>query len=164
MSRYAEGTDVLASKSREQIEKLLKTNGCTGLMYAEADGRGAVLSFDLNGRKYRFTISYPDANSREFTHNQRSYSPIPKAQQDERYQAELRRRWRVLYMQLKMHFEMIADGMADAEQVLLAYTMLPGGRTVGESIQERIDAAYETGQVPNLLPDLPLMLPGSEQK
>ena len=67
-----------------------------------------------------------------------------------------RSRWRALLLVIKAKLEAIDAGIATFEDEFLAYTMLPGGETVGEWIAPQLDDVYATGVMPG---DLRLALP-----
>ncbi|MEN6370510.1 MAG: hypothetical protein ABFD64_00715 [Armatimonadota bacterium] len=148
--RYAEGTDVPVEKSRNEIEKILISRDADQRIFGE-DEQGARVMFRLHGRMYKFDIVYPSRSDRSIACDSRGYA-LTKDRVAARYQKEIQRRWRVLLISLKARFEIIDSEAATVDQEFMAYTMLPDGSTVGEHIEPSIEYAYQTGQIPELLP------------
>lgn len=148
---YAEGTSVSASKSQADIGELVRKHGATGFQFGY-DERMAMVMFKSHARLVRFTIEMPDPSEKRFHYTPgRNQRRSPKAAADA-YDAEQRRRWRSLHMTIKAKLVAIEDQISDFEQEFLAHIVMPGGQTVYEMVQERIDAAYESGDPVELLP------------
>jgi hypothetical protein len=64
---------------------------------------------------------------------------------------ELKRRWRALLLVIKAKLEAVEIGISTMQDEFLAFTMLPGNKTVGECIQPRISSILEGSTTP-LLP------------
>jgi hypothetical protein len=152
MSRYAEGTTVAIEQSQVDIRKLLKKNQAEQIVIGESN-EGGTVGFTLSGRMYRFAVDYPDPSEKRFTHHGRGYR-LPTEQAKNRFEAEKRRKWRVLLIQLKIKFELVEGEAATLEQEFLSYIMLPDGSTVGQVTESAIEYAYQTGKMPELMPGL----------
>lgn len=63
-----------------------------------------------------------------------------------------RQRWRALALWIKAVLEAAEAGITTLEEALQPFTMLPDGCTVGEWMALQIEAAYETGRMPPMLP------------
>ena len=63
-----------------------------------------------------------------------------------------RSRWRALYLIIKAKLEAIEAGISTVEREFFYDVVLPDGRTAGEFLAPQIEAAYETGEMPPLLP------------
>ena len=132
--KFAQGTQVEASKTRLEIEDLLKKHGATSLIYGEQASLGRLM-FAMRGRQIRFTLKLVD----------------PKQQA-----AEHRRRWRALLLVLKGKLESIQDNTIETfEEAFLAHTMTPDGTTVGEAMLPQLADAYRTGRQPAMMLALP---------
>lgn len=152
-SRYAERTEVPSDRSRGEIEKTLKRYGATQFAYGW-DRTGAAIAFVAHGRQIRFTLPLPDPDERQFTRTPTG-RPRSSAQADAEYERAVRQRWRALSLVVKAKLEAVEAGIAVFEDEFLAYTVLPGGETVGHAIAPRIEEAYRSGQVPALMPSYP---------
>jgi hypothetical protein len=150
MARYASGTNVSVDRSRTEIERVLRRYGASSFLYGWDEG-GAVLAFVAEGWQVRFVVPMPDPHGKEFT---RTDTGRPRAQSAaaEAYEAEVRRRWRVLVLALKAKLEVVATGLISFEREFLAHIVLPNGQTVGDASEPAIRQAYRSGQVPELLP------------
>lgn len=131
--RFAEGTTVDVSKSRMQIESLLIKGGATQIVIGfDRESRGFV-HFSLDARQYRFLL--PQRSSKRAA-----------AQVD-------RENWRTLVLFIKAKLEAIASELVTAEQELLAWLVLPNGKTLGSEIEIAIERIYQSGTMQPLLPE-----------
>jgi len=64
-----------------------------------------------------------------------------------------RQKWRALALVIKAKLEAVESGISVFEDEFMAAIVMPNGRTVSEEIRPRIAAAYESGNMPALLPD-----------
>lgn len=152
MSRYAEGTEVSADKSRTEIERTLQRYGATGFMYGWQGSR-AVIGFELKGRRYRLVLPLPDKNDRKFTHHSRGWRTPEAALKA--WEQGTRQRWRALALVIKAKLEAVECGISTVEEEFLAHVVLPSGMSVGEWMAPQIESTYKTGKMPPLLPLLP---------
>ena len=157
MARYAEGTTVTVSQSKAEIEKLLKSKGSDQQIFGES-ADGARVMFRIDDRMYQFDVPYPDPKDRAFTRNSRGYG-LTADRVKARIDAEIRRRWRVLLIRLKVKFETVENGAATIQEEFLANLMLPDGSTMAEYMEPKIEEIYTTGKMPDSLPGLKA-LPG----
>lgn len=155
---YANTTSVSVERSRAEIERTLQRYGASKFMYGW-DREEAVIAFVVHNegsgemRQVRFRVYVPpreDFNT----------SPAGRWRSDEQidkhWEQAQRSRWRALLLVIKAKLEAIDAGIATFEDEFLAYTMLPGGETVGEWIAPQLDDVYKTGVMPG---DLRLALP-----
>lgn len=154
MSRsYAAGTDVTASKSREEIERTLARYGADQFGYGwDVTGRAAV-TFRANDRSVRFVLEMPDRGSREFTKTETGRDRSATAA-DKAYEQAARQRWRALALVVKAKLEAIDAGISTFEAEFLANVVLPDGSTVGEFMAPQIADVYRSGQMPSMMPAL----------
>lgn len=153
--RYATGTEVTASKSRAEIEDLLKRHGATSFASGWDDEQSrAVLVFKLAERHFRLVVR--QAQAQDVPTSKRREAPArEKARVESWIAGEERRRWRALLLVIKAKLEMIASGESSVEREFLADMLLPDGSTVAASILPRIAESYESGKMPRrLLPAL----------
>lgn len=144
---YAEGTDVPVSRSLDEIKSELAKRGVTTFGYAQ-DGRRVVVAFTLEGRHYRMMITEPDpkdypgyrAGNGRWVDGEKQLAQ------------ETLRRWRTLALYIKAALVAVDEKILTAPQVLQPFALLPNGRTAGEWLEPQLQRAYETGQMPPLLP------------
>jgi hypothetical protein len=74
--------------------------------------------------------------------------PMPEDPQEERA------RWRALLLVLKAKLEAVESGISTIEREFLADVLLPNGMTIGAWLQPQLEAAYEGGGMPELLPHI----------
>ncbi|PZG12950.1 hypothetical protein C1I95_24725 [Micromonospora craterilacus] len=149
--RYAERTDVSSDRSRAEIERVLQRYGATAFQYGWTIGVAAIM-FEIAGRRILFRLPLPDPNERRFTHTPGKGLLRDQAAREKEYEQAVRQRWRALALVIKAKLEATAAGITTVEQEFLAHILLPDGRTVGEHVTPAIAAAYESGQMPALLP------------
>lgn len=74
MTRYAVDTAVSVEKSRAEIETILRRYKADAFGYA-TNAAGAMIYFQLAGRRIKFVLPMPDRKSREFTHTPAKQMP-----------------------------------------------------------------------------------------
>lgn len=126
---YAAGTKVPPERSRMEIESTLKRFGADQFLYGH-DVTQVMVAFRYQGRHVRFTVKLP-----------------------EKEQA-VRERYRALLLAIKSKLTVVEVGIATFEDEFMAHVVLPDGSTVGEWMAPQIEAAYQDGRMPNLLPAL----------
>lgn len=145
MARYAQGTQVSASRSKEEIESILRRAGIRQFATAEEPGRAAVM-FAFNGISYRMQVAIPDPEDESFTFTpsrkwQRSEAEAFKAWED-----ECKRRWRSLVAVIKAKLIAVAEGVVEFEQEFVGYAVLANGRTVADEAVPMLRAAAADGR------------------
>lgn len=139
MAKYAENTSVPVARSVAEIEKTLDRYGVEGFMYAKSAARAGI-AFTHKGRTIKLNVPLPKRDK---------YKPNKTG--EAAWEKECRRLWRVLLLSIKADLEAIESGLKTFEDVYLAYTCLPNGSTVGQDIQQKIDAMITGGKMQNLL-------------
>ena len=164
MARFAEKTSVAPEKSRAEIETLLRRYGADQFVSGWDTGR-ALIGFRAAGRHVRFELLMPDRKAAEFQSKRRQHRRSffnPRTQQREytvvgasgdRYEAEVRRRWRALALVIKAKLEAVSTGITTFESEFMAHIVMPDGRTIGQHVSPAIEAAYASGKVRALLPE-----------
>lgn len=150
-ARYAERTDVSSDRSRAEIEATLRRYGATAFQYGW-DQSTAALMFEIAHRRVLFRLPLPDRNDRRFTHTPGKGLRRDPAAQEREYEQAVRQRWRALSLVIKAKLEATAAGITSIEQEFGMFVVMPDGRTVGDHVTPAIAAAYESGQMPALLP------------
>lgn len=150
MSRYAAKTSVPSDRSRAEIERTLVRYGADSFGYGWEEGR-AIIMFRANGRHVRFVLPVPDLDDMEFqttdTGRARSQGSAEAA-----YEQAVRQRWRALALVIKAKLEAVETGIVTFEDEFLAHLVLPNNETIGDWIRPQVENAYETGDMPSLLP------------
>lgn len=151
-SRYANGTNVGADRSRIEIEEQLRRFGADAFS-SGYDSAMAFIMFRARGRFIRLTLPLPDPKDKKFqfteTGRVRSGGSAREA-----YESEYRRLWRSLALLVKAKLAAVADGIVEFEEEFLAHVVLPNGVRVGDHARPAISIAYESGEMPRLLPHL----------
>ena len=152
MTRYAEKTSVASDRSRAEIEKTLVRYGADQFMYGWQEDK-AIVGFRMTGRNIKFILPMPDRSAREFTHTpnkgqRRSEDAVAQA-----FEQAIRQRWRALSLVIKAKLEAVETGITEFDDEFMAHIVLPDGQTVGQFMRPQIESAYETGDMPPLLPD-----------
>lgn len=147
MSRYAENTQTQVSTSQEEIRRTLKRYGVTKTLFYEAEGYG-LIEFETHGRHVRFAVQVPPLESFRVSPKGGVRGP---GQQVEAQRQEERRRWRVLLLLLKGKLEVVADEAVSFDREFMGAIVLPDGSTVGDNLEPRVDEAYRSGRMPDML-------------
>lgn len=147
---YADKTTVSTEKSRAEIERTLQRYQADQFMYGW-DADRAVIGFRMAGRQIRFLLPMPNKTDREFTH-----TPTGKKRTEDgaykEWEQACRQKWRALSLVIKAKLEAVESGIAIFEDEFMANIVLPNGGTVSEFMLPQIATAYETGDMPKLLP------------
>lgn len=152
MPTYAENTQVPVERSRAEIERTLQRYGAGAFMYGW-DQSQAVIGFDVDGRRYRISLSLPAKEDFTYTESGRARTSTQAIQSA--WEQANRQRWRALSLWVKATLEAAEAGIVALEIALQPFTVLPSGQTVGQWMAVQIEDAYETGRMPALLPGLP---------
>jgi hypothetical protein len=157
LSIYAKDTVVSVEKSRAEIEATLARYGATAFAYATNMDK-AMIKFEVSGRHIAFVLNMPDRNADRFKYPTfrgkiqkwgRELSPeLARTKWDQ----ECRQRWRCLALAIKAKLESVETGIATFEDEFMAHILLPNGQTVGQFMKPQIEAAYQSGVMPPLLP------------
>jgi len=150
MSRFAQNTGVSVSSSKAEIERIVERYGANQFMSGWNEGQ-ALIAFFMEGRQVRFVLPLPSRDEKRFTHHSRGVR-TPEAATKEWEQA-CRQRWRALALVIKAKLEAVESGISVFEDEFMANIVMPNGRTVSQEIRPLIATAYETREMPNLLPD-----------
>lgn len=135
LRRYAQDTKVPVMHSQQELRELLRKNGAGQLVIGDDPERKLiVLGFTLGGRQFRRNIS--------------TERPSRRCDQE---QLE-REAWRAMMLIVKAKLEIIAMGASSIEEEFLSDLVLPSGETVGAHVIPKVADAYESGQMPRLLP------------
>lgn len=129
---YAENTTVPVSKSRIEIEELIRKYGA-GQFVSGYSGNRAVIGFTLNGRQIKFVLE------------------IPEGKTDRQTQQIERQRWRALLLVIKAKLEAIESGISSFDEEFMSNIVLSNGQTAGDYWIPQIEETYRTGQMPPML-------------
>lgn len=156
MTKFAATTTVTSEKSRGEIERNLLRYGADQFMYG-LKPEAAVIAFRAHGRHIRFILPFPSPTEQRFTHappRGRHGSPSRRSPDSARaaWDQEVRSRWRALALVIKAKLEAVESGIAVFEDEFMAHVVLPNGQTMSEHARPLIARAYESGQMPPLLP------------
>ena len=159
---YARGTRVPISQTRDEIQRLLNRKGADAFAYAE-DGARAMVQFRIEGRLVRFVLEMPAID--DFRRTPTGQTRNTSGQQNA-YEQETRALWRRLLLVIKAKFEAAETGISTIETEFLGNTVLPDNRLVQEWLDPQIEQAYQTGQMPAMIPgsDAPLALPPAHDR
>jgi hypothetical protein len=138
---YAKGTSVPVQKTKVEIEKLAQKHGAKDF-YSGWNEKEAVIGFTMKNRMVKVTLPIP-------TREQMSrHGWVPGK---EKYEAEIRRRWRVLGLVLKAKLEAIEHGVSDFETEFLGNLVVENGQTMADWAKPQIEELYRSGKGPRLL-------------
>lgn len=156
---YAKGTKVAVENSRAELERTLNRYGADAFSYG-SDGEQAIVAFRAHGKHVKMALAYPPLEDFRWVAN-RSYTRTPAQQRSAREQ-RVRELWRALVLVVKAKLESVESGIESFEEAFLPYILLPDGRTAGGFLTPQIERAYETGEMPSLLPASSPSLPRGE--
>ena len=147
---YAATTSVSVSKTKGEIEGLLRKHKATGFGVFEEQTR-AVLVFEMSERRIVFHLPLPNRDDKRFRLNGRGKARSSDAVMSAWEQA-CRSRWRALFLCMKAKLESIESRIETFEDAFLAHIQMPDGQTVSEHVRPRIATVYQTNTMTPLLP------------
>lgn len=151
MSLYASNTAVPIDRSKSEIERTLRKYGATEFIYGTKVAQ-AVIGFRMRDRVVRFNLPMPVLDDMKKVKRWKNWTTRSDGAAGTALDKETRRRWRALSLVIKAKLEAVASGIVLFEEEFLAHFVLPDGKTVGEHTLPRLAGAYESGDVPPLLP------------
>jgi len=133
--KYAKKTTVPVARSKQKIEELLTSYGIEESFMGRSP-RGDGIGWTYKGKVYKMSVPMPAKENKT----------------EKQYDQEVRQRWRILYMSMKMKFEEIDAGVISFEDQFLAQMTLPDGLTVADfmKLPDNI-ARLEKTKMPKLL-------------
>jgi len=148
---YAEKTKVSTDKSRAEIERTLQKYGADQFMYGW-DQDKAIVGFRMLNKQIRFILPMPNRNDHQFTHHSRGRRTDSAAANE--FEQATRQKWRALLLVIKAKLEAVEANITTFEDEFMANIVLPDGSTVSEFMLPQIEQAYESGNMPKMLPHL----------
>lgn len=126
-TRYAEGTTVTVESSRGEITGILTKHGVMEMGW-QTGPTGDRLLFKLGGRSYMFDIAKPTMPEvRALYPNARD--------ENAKWHAEWRRRWRAHVLLIKAKLEFASGGDTTAEREFMPYLLVKGGGTLAQWLE-----------------------------
>jgi hypothetical protein len=142
--RYATGTDVPTSRSRDEIERTVARYGATAFAYGHHAGTEAFVGFTIGGARIRLRLPLPDPAEDRFRLTSQHRLRTASAQ-TELYEAEIRRLWRALALVVKAKLEAIAAGITTLEEEFGMHMLLPDGRRIADVVVPQLHEAIGAG-------------------
>jgi hypothetical protein len=152
---FAEGTDVPVTKSRIELEELLRKWKADRIGSVTEPG-AAIVGFSMGKWHVRFRMPLPTENdARNLKDRRYTWRSATDAEKKAWLEQKHRERWRALLLTVKAKLVSVENGVESFEEAFLAHLVLPGGVTVGQKALPAISEAYETGKMTsgNLLGD-----------
>lgn len=148
---YAEKTSVSVARTKADIEEIVQRYGADQFVSGYKTDT-AVIGFSMAGRQIKFILPLPDKQAHEYW-----YTPGRGQRRTEEaayaaWEQTCRSRWRALYLIVKAKLEAVEAWISTVEREFFYDIVLPDGRTTGEWMAPQIEVAYETGQMPPMLP------------
>ena len=150
---YAEKTSVSVARTKAEIEELVQQHGANQFVSGYKVNL-AVIGFTMDGRQIRFLLPLPDKQAREYWYTPGRGQRRTDEAAHTAWEQACRSRWRALYLIVKAKLEAVDAEISTVEREFLYDIVLPDGQTAGEWMAPQIETAYETGQMPAMLPML----------
>jgi len=142
---FAEDTSVPVSRTRGDIDSLLRKWGCKGIQWTDQFEDGLVILrfawlFKDNSYMARFVLKLPtEAELRERAIDGRSYNKVSPNKLARLQEQQGQQEHRVLLLWLKAAFNAVEAGIVKAEEIFLPFIEGKNGQTVGEAILPRLN-------------------------
>jgi hypothetical protein len=111
--------------------------------------RGAVIGFMMKGKQYKCVLQLPGKEA--FMKSEKGRRRTI-AQAQIALEQSIRQRWRALSLVIKAKLEAVESTISTVETEFLPWMVLPNGETVGQWMMPQIEAIYQSGKMPPLLP------------
>jgi hypothetical protein len=161
--RFAEGTSVPVSRSREELQNVLERAGALEVGFVTGAGGRARCAFRLKSSGLLIALEVPEVDPLSFKPGPRDSTRweesvkrrvhVPGSKLDQLVEAERRRRWRALLLVVKAKLEAIASGISTIDGEFMAGIVLASGRTLEAELRPRLKELAASGAVPSLLPE-----------
>jgi hypothetical protein len=135
---YAERTKVPVEKSLQDIQRVVQKHGAKEFMQGFNEEK-VLIQFTMKDRRLRFVLPIPKKVAYEY---------------ESKHEQKKRQRFRALYICIKAKLTSVEDGIETFDDAFLANIVLPDNTTVGEFVLPQIEASYQRGQMPPMLPYL----------
>jgi hypothetical protein len=129
---YAERTKVEASKTRVEIESLLRKAGATRIGIITEPTAAAVI-FEAHDRRLKFVFKLDQGTNEKAAQARRS-------------------QWRALMLCIKAKLESVASKIETFEEAFLSHVVVDDGQTVYEHVRPKLAEIARTGTMVPLLP------------
>ncbi len=150
MSKFAQNTSVPVSKSRQEIETIVTRYGASKFLSGLDTVAGeALIGFQCGETQVRLTLNLPKLEAfakTETGRRRKNPADVQKA-----HEQGCRSAWRSLALVVKAKFEAVESGISAFEEEFLANVVVPGGKTVGQTVIPQL-GQYTADQLPRLLP------------
>lgn len=149
MPLYAENTQVSESKSKVELDELLRKWKATNVAVGGSDFE-AICYFAINGWHVKFRMPMPtDAEAARHAKRRYNWRAPEQAQKDQWVEQERRRRWRALVLTIKAKLVGVENAVESFEQAFLAHLVIEGGETVGNRVVPMLAEAKANGHERN---------------
>jgi hypothetical protein len=145
---FAANTKVSPERSQEEIRRVVKKYGAKSFGSFE-DGDRAIVLFETQDRRVRFTLVLPHRESKKYTQHSRGLRT--EAAATIAWEQACRQRWRALLLAIKAKLESVEAGIESFDEAFLSHIVLPDGDTFGMRALVAIDIAYSGKPLPPLL-------------
>tara|TARA_R100001086_G_scaffold219041_1_gene135830 strand:- start:614 stop:1033 length:420 start_codon:yes stop_codon:yes gene_type:complete len=132
-----------------EIEQTLERYGADQFLYGSEDAR-AVVAFRMAGRQVKFVLPMPAKADFQKTPAKRQKRSPEAAHQA--WEQACRQRWRARSLVIKAKLEAVESGIVEFDDEFMAHIVLPDGQTFGTWARPQIESAYQSGNMPPLLP------------
>jgi hypothetical protein len=129
---YAARTKVDSSKTRMEIEVMLRKAGATRIGII-TEPTAAVVIFEAHDRRLKFTIRLDECTSEKGSQARRS-------------------QWRALMLCIKAKLESVASKIETFEEAFLSHVVVDDGQTVYDHVRPKLVEIARTGNMVPLLP------------
>lgn len=147
---FAENTSVSVSKTKGEIDALLRRRGATGFGFFEEKTQ-AIIVFEMKDRRIRFNLPLPDRDADKFKYDGHKRLRSPEKRY-EAWEQVCRSRWRALFLCIKAKMESVESNIESFDDAFLSHIQMPDGYSVGEHVRPAIKQAYLTNTMQPLLP------------
>lgn len=140
---YAADTSVSTERSLAEIRSTLRRYNATSFGYVEDPG-STTIGFRIQNRQVKISVTLPD--KADFAHTPERRTRRAPDVQEKAWEQGCRQRYRALALVIKAKLEAVEAGISTVEREFFSDLILPGGRTVAETLEATVVAAIEADQ------------------
>lgn len=150
---YAKKTDVAVSKTKGEIDALLRKHKAVGFGVFE-ELEKATMVFEMQNRRIVFYLPLPKRGDPAYSTYMQGAVRFSRTADaaEKRWEQACRSRWRALFLCIKAKLESIESKIETFDDAFMAHVMMPDGQRFSAIAKPVIDQSYLEHKMVPLLP------------
>ena len=148
MRGYAAYTKVDPTRTKYEIEEMIKDHGGKNFASAENGNQGMVV-FDIEDYRMVFKLHFPKSTDNEFQFTAGGHQRDGETA-NQFWENECKRLWRSLLLAIKSKLVSVEDGVETVQEAFMAHIVMPDGRTVAQHLEGEMTKRSKIAESPEL--------------